>query len=147
MNIDAEENERADMYLELMIRAIKQSQKKGGFDNYSVTLLVHHWLKVGQLLRSPLYVREYIIEFVRSQAPVANGGRKASEVLLTRLQRLVGYPVTAGVDPHVVYFNEAQKAMITFVDQYRKALAQSDAAQLNAFMERLLIIRQAGKVY
>jgi hypothetical protein len=134
----------ANYFIGELIYYAQKGIKNGGFEKRDVMGMMITWLRIGQYLRNDQYARYHWVIFVREAAPPK--GKKASQALLIALQRLEGYPAHAGADPHAVYFVEAEKAMATFISEYRKVLKQIDPETLEYFIGQLQRIAQVGRV-
>ena len=64
-------------------------------------------------------------------------GKKASEVLMIALRNLRSYPHYAGADVHSIHFNEAEKAMVTLIGEYRK---NAEPERVKYFYDRIRVI-------
>ena len=145
MNVDEGEQKAAEYFLGDLIWAVKNGRKNGGFEKRDVMGMLINWFKIAQYLRDPQYPRFNSLNFIRD-APPPPAGKKASEVLLAALQHLDGYPTYANADAHAVYFVQAEKAMITFINEYRKVLKATDPAALTYFVNQILTVARLGKV-
>jgi hypothetical protein len=91
-----------------------------GFDNNSVMWLIKAWTKVGLRTRGPGFHRKASAYFVMKREPSPASGKR-SLVLLSALEAyetMVGKQGITDGD----YFQRADKAMLDFVWEYRKAV-------------------------
>lgn len=146
MNTDEGDLKKAEYFLGDLIWSVKNGRKKGGYEKRDVMGMMITWFKIGQILRTPDYPRYYFLPFIRESGIVPPAGRKASEVLLMALQRLDGYPAGAGADARASLFAEAEKAMIMFINEYRKVLAATDQATLKYFVGQIMTMAQMGHI-
>lgn len=137
MNDDEGDLRDAADYLDMMSFSIKSSKASGGFSRDTVLYLIKRWFQAAEKLRGVWYRKHYYPSFVRD-APPPPAGRKPSELLLLRIQRLSAIPATAAVGARIPYFAEAEAAMFTFVNEYRKSLKASDMEQHSRFVGEVL---------
>jgi hypothetical protein len=135
MNVDKKDNEEAVDALDYMVWQLQTAKSHGGFNHDQIISLVTKWFRVGRFLRSPHYARFNYPLFVR-EAPAPPKGKKASEVLMEALRNLRSYPYYAGADVHSLHFNEAEKAIVTLIGEYRKA---ADAERVQYFFSRIQV--------
>lgn len=140
MNIDKQDNEEAVDALNYMVWQLQTAKSQGGFNHDQIIGLVTKWFRVGRFLRSPQYAIFNYPLFVR-EAPPLPKGKKASELLMTALRNLRSYPHYAGADVHSIHFNEAEKAMVTFIGEYRKA---ADPERVQYFFTRIQTTARTG---
>jgi hypothetical protein len=136
MNIDKADNEEAVDAMNYMIWQLQTAKRQGGFNHDQIIILVTKWFRVGRFLRSPQYARFNYPSFMR-EAPAPPKGQKASDALMKALRNLKDYPHYAGADVHSIHFNEAEKAMLTFAAEYRKA---ADAERVQYFYNRIQVV-------
>jgi len=135
MNIDKADNEEAVDALNYMVWQIQTAKSQGGFNHDQIISLVTKWFRVGRFLRSRQYARFNYVQFMR-EAPAPTKGQKASDALLAALRNLKSFPHYAGADAHSIQFNEAEKAMFTFIAEYRKA---ADKERVQYFYDRIQV--------
>ncbi len=145
MNVDEGDQKAAEYFLDDLIWDVKHGRKNGGFEKRDVMGMIIKWFKIAQYLRDPQYPRYYHLLFIRD-APPPPQGKKASEVLLTALQHLDGYPTFAAADIHAVYFSQAEGAMVTFINEYRKVLAATDPGALKYFVGQIITMAHLGHI-
>lgn len=145
MNTDEGEQKTAKYFIDDMIWQIRAAEKAGGFESRDIVGMMWKWMKVGCLLHKPQYVRENFLMFIRAADPPPSG-KKASQVLLSKLGSLSDYPPTSAADIHLVMFKEAEKAMATFIDQYRKVMKQRDPATHDYFIGYVQRMASLGSV-
>lgn len=147
MNTDEGDLKKAEYFLGDLIWSVRNGRKKGGYEKRDVMGMMINWFRIGQILRTPEYPRYFFLPFIRDGGtPPPPPGRKASEILLNALQRLDAYPTSAGADARAVYFAEAEKAMITFINEYRKVLAATDPATLKYFIGQIMTMAHLGHI-
>ena len=137
MNDDATEIRTAADYLDMMVFTIKSRKAEGGFTVDSVLYLIKRWFHVAEKLRALTYRKENYPSFIRD-APPPSSGMKPSDFLLHRIQRLSAVPTTAAVGARIPYFMDAETAMFTFVNEYRKRLKSSDSNEHAKFIGEVL---------
>jgi hypothetical protein len=137
MNDDQEDLRTAADYLDMMSFTIKSRKAEGGFTRDSVLYLIKRWFQAAEKLRGTWYRKHYYPSFVREAAPVPPG-KKASDFLLQRVQRLSAIPPTAAVGARIPYFVEAEAAIFSFVAEYRNRLKAQNSAEYAQFVGEIL---------
>ncbi len=145
MNIDEDDLRMSQFYIDMIIYDLRLARKQGGFKPADVRHMIDMWFRLGQFLRTPDYPRYYFLAFIRDADPPP-AGKKASDILMTAMSHLDGYPMTSAADIHAVYFNQAEKAMITFISEYRKQLKAANPAELKEFVAKIIASAQAGHI-
>jgi len=115
-------NEIALADLDELTSQLKRSIDNGGFDNTSVMWLIKAWTKIAILTNGPGIHKKMVAYFVMKREPTKTSGKsKRSKDLLRSLEdyeTMVEKNGITGGD----FFTRADKAMLDFVWEYRKAI-------------------------
>ncbi|HEY1336179.1 MAG TPA: hypothetical protein VGF59_01650 [Bryobacteraceae bacterium] len=109
-----------DILDELTTRLNGIIKSGAGFDNNSVMWLIKAWTKAGLRTRGPGFHRKESAYFVMSREPSPASGKR-SLVLLSALEAYETMVEKHGITEGD-YFQRADKAMLDFVWEYRKAV-------------------------
>ena len=115
-------NDIAIADLDELTTQLKRTIDNGGFDNTSVMWLIKAWTKIAILTNGPGIHKRMAGYFVMKRDPTKTSGKsKRSMELLRSLEdyeSMVEKNGTTGGD----FFTRADKAMLDFVWEYRKAI-------------------------
>ncbi|MBS1834649.1 MAG: hypothetical protein JST65_18165 [Acidobacteria bacterium] len=145
MNTDESDQKAAIYFINDMIWQIQAAEKAGGFESRDVVGMMWKWMKIGCLLHKPQYARENFLMFIR-KADDPPAGKKASQILRSKLGRRADYPTYSAADLHLIIFKECEKAMATFIDQYRKIMKTRDPATYEYFIGYVKRMAALGSV-
>jgi hypothetical protein len=137
MNADENDRKKAQYWIKDLNWQIEHGRKNGGFEPRDIMGMMINWIRIAQLLRDPDYMRMHYVDFIRDAAPPPKG-KKASEILWKTVGKMEDYPSYAGADALAALFNEAEKAMITFINEYRKVQKTRDPGTLQYFTNYLI---------
>ena len=140
MNADENDRKKAQYWIKELVWQIEHGRKNGGFEPRDIMGMMINWIRIAQLLRDPDYMRMHYVQFIRDAAPPP-AGKKASEVLLKAVGKMEDYPSYAGADALSSYFNDAEKAMMTFINEYRKVQKTRDPGALQYFTNYLINVK------
>jgi hypothetical protein len=135
---DEHSKELASAIMDELTTVLNADIKAGGFDNDSVMWLIKAWTKVGMLTHGPAFHKQKAAYYVMKRDPTPSPGKRSRTLLaaLEAFETVMNRDGTTEGD----FFQRADRAMLDFVWEYRKAVTgRTDAGKSEAdFVARLM---------